>query len=110
VLQQVCPGVQVPDTTHDAAALAKGAITIRITGPAIPTLPSMRRRERLTLGSSEPFSSNPASANCLSVAKTASEPTSVSTAIALAARCPSQSAQMRDADEFKEDALWFSST
>lgn len=110
--QQLVEVVQgeYPAGRHDACAWARGALIIRIIGPAKPSWRRMRRREALTLGSSLPFSSNPAPSNCLRAETTTSGGKSPSSAMASTARLPSHSAQMRLAEEFSDDAWCVSST
>jgi hypothetical protein len=92
------------------AEAALGAITINMIGAAIAALPSIRRRERLTLGKSKAFSNNPASAKRLIAAMTTSGHMSVICEMTPTVRAPSQSAQMRLADVFNADAWCVAST
>jgi hypothetical protein len=105
--QQVSPRVQGPFETQASAA---GAIIKRMTGAAKLTRLSIRRRERFTLGTSEPFSSRPASANCLSAATTTSGHKSAVAEMTSTGRSPSHSAQIRLADALSEDAWCVAST
>jgi hypothetical protein len=81
-----------------------------MTGPAKAAVPSIRRRERLTLGTSEAFSRRPAAPNCRTAAMTTSGHWLDWEAMTSTERSPSHSAQMLRADVFSDEAWCVAST